>query len=105
MTEEAIYALRRIDNRTETYSGSYYDFAIVTKALQRADKAECSNKAFKALTKKNSDRARENKALKAECERKVEILINALNKINKREMGTAGNIAGAALKEFSNGII
>jgi hypothetical protein len=32
----------------------------------------------------------ENKALKAECERKVEILINALNKINKREMGTAG---------------
>ena len=57
------------------------------------------------VTDRLIDRARENKALKAECERKVEILINALNKINKREMGTAGNIAGAALKEFSNGII
>ncbi len=30
----------------------------------------------------------------------INILINALNKINKREMGHAGNIAGAALREY-----
>jgi len=30
----------------------------------------------------------------------LEIAINALNKINHRSMGTAGNIAGAAIKEI-----